>query len=52
MKEIEGKINLQNIINAINTKAKLIFITLTTNPTGTFLLLEKCIHKNIKIHHI
>ncbi len=37
VKEIEGKINLQNIINAINTKTKLIFITLPTNPTGTFL---------------
>ncbi len=40
-KELNGKINICNIINSINLKTKLIFITLPSNPKGSFMTLRE-----------
>ncbi|AHL31040.1 MAG: Histidinol-phosphate aminotransferase [Candidatus Hodgkinia cicadicola] len=41
IKETNGKIKIQNIIRTLNNRTKLVFITLPTNPTGTFLTLRE-----------
>ncbi|AIC63889.1 Histidinol-phosphate aminotransferase [Candidatus Hodgkinia cicadicola] len=41
IKETNGKIKIQDIIRALNGRTKLVFITVPTNPTGTFLTLRE-----------
>ncbi|WP_278046977.1 aminotransferase class I/II-fold pyridoxal phosphate-dependent enzyme [Candidatus Hodgkinia cicadicola] len=37
IKDSNNKVNINNIIRSINTKTKMIFITMPTNPAGLFL---------------
>ncbi|AUG33914.1 Histidinol-phosphate aminotransferase [Candidatus Hodgkinia cicadicola] len=41
IKETNGKIKIQDIIRALTNRTKLVFITVPTNPTGTFLTLRE-----------
>ncbi|XXN13808.1 MAG: histidinol-phosphate transaminase [Candidatus Hodgkinia cicadicola] len=41
IKETNGKIRVYDIIKAINDRTKLVFITVPTNPMGTFLTLRE-----------
>ncbi|ATY93466.1 Histidinol-phosphate aminotransferase [Candidatus Hodgkinia cicadicola] len=41
IKETDGKIKVYDIIRAITDRTKLVFITVPTNPTGTFLTLRE-----------
>ncbi len=41
IKELNGRINISNIINSINTRTKLIFITSPSDPMGIFMTLRE-----------
>ncbi|XXM93663.1 histidinol-phosphate transaminase [Candidatus Hodgkinia cicadicola] len=41
VRETNGKIEIQNIVKAINERTKLVFITVPANPAGTFLTLRE-----------
>ncbi len=41
VKELNGRINIANIINSINTRTRLIFITSPSNPIGAFMTLRE-----------
>ncbi|XXM90161.1 histidinol-phosphate transaminase [Candidatus Hodgkinia cicadicola] len=41
IKEADGKVRVYDIIKAITDRTKLVFITVPTNPTGTFLTLRE-----------
>ncbi|PIM96899.1 Histidinol-phosphate aminotransferase [Candidatus Hodgkinia cicadicola] len=41
IKDFNNKIDINNIIRSINTRTKMIFITMPTNPTGSFLTIRE-----------
>ncbi|XXM93566.1 histidinol-phosphate transaminase [Candidatus Hodgkinia cicadicola] len=41
VRETNGKIEIQNIVKAVNERTKLVFITAPANPAGTFLTLRE-----------
>ncbi|WGS83368.1 MAG: histidinol-phosphate transaminase [Candidatus Hodgkinia cicadicola] len=41
VREVNGKIKIQDIVKAINERTKLVFITVPANPAGTFLTLRE-----------
>ncbi len=41
IKDSDNKLNINNIIRAINSKTKIVFITIPTNPTGLFLTIRE-----------
>ncbi len=41
IKDFNNKIDINNIIRSINTRTKMIFITMPTNPTGLFLTIRE-----------
>ncbi len=44
MKDLNNKIDINNIVRSINIRTKMIFIMIPTNPTGLFLIILRSIN--------